>query len=67
MVETAMKDDAPLIHLVHHDGDMLLTLYEVLGAAGFHVGASTQAEDGLGHIARSLHEGSIKVSEESES
>ena len=48
-----MRDDAPLIHLVHQDSDVLLTLYEVLSAAGFHLGASTRALDGLGHIARS--------------
>ena len=48
-----MADDGHLIHLVHHDSDVVLTLYEVLSAAGFHVAASTQALDGLSHIARS--------------
>lgn len=48
-----MGDGEYLIHLVHHDSNVLLALYDVLSAAGFRVAASSNALDGLAYIARS--------------
>jgi len=47
-----MADERNLIYLVHRDSDVLLSLYDVLSAAGFQVAASSNALDALGYIAR---------------
>jgi len=47
-----MADEGSRIHLVHDDSDVLLSLYEVLSAAGLLVAASTNTRDALGYIAR---------------
>lgn len=47
-----MADEDSRIHLVHHDSDVLLSLYEVLSAAGFQVTASTNATDALSYVGR---------------
>ncbi len=41
------------VHLVHSDSEVLLTLCDVLSAAGFQVSASSDAIDALVYIARS--------------
>jgi two-component system, chemotaxis family, chemotaxis protein CheY len=48
-----MTDAKQPIYLVHNDSDVLLSLYDVLSAAGFQVGASSNAFDALAYIARS--------------
>jgi DNA-binding response OmpR family regulator len=48
-----MDDPDPLVYLVHCESDVLLSLYDVLSAAGFKVAASSNALDALGYIARS--------------
>ena len=48
-----MAEDVRLLHLVHNDSDVLLSLYEVLSASGFQVAASSNAMDGLAFIGRS--------------
>jgi FixJ family two-component response regulator len=42
------------IHLVDHDSEVLLFLFDFLSAAGFRVSASSNASDALDHVAR-LH------------
>ena len=41
------------IHLLDHDSEVLLFLFDYLSAAGFRVSASSNASDALDHIARS--------------
>lgn len=48
-----MDDQEPLVYLVHCESDVLLSLYDVLSAAGFKVAASSNALDALGYVARS--------------
>lgn len=48
-----MSEEARTVHLVHHDSDVLLSLYEVLSASGFQVAASSNTLDALAYIARS--------------
>jgi CheY-like chemotaxis protein len=42
------------IHLVDHDSEVLLSLFDFLSGAGFRVSASSNASDGLDYVAR-LH------------
>jgi DNA-binding NtrC family response regulator len=46
------SDEGNRIHLVHDDSDVLLSLYEVLSAAGLLVAASTNTRDALSYIVR---------------
>jgi len=48
-----MEHEGTLIHLVHHDSDVLLDLYAVLSAAGFRVAASSSSAGAVGYILRS--------------
>lgn len=48
-----MAQEAVLVHLVHNDSDVLLSLYELLSACGFQVAASSNSLEGLAYIARS--------------
>lgn len=48
-----MDDQDPLVYLVHCESDVLLSLYDVLSAAGFRVAANSNALDALGYVARS--------------
>src|SRR5436189_4614582 len=47
-----MAQEHWLVHLVHGDSEVLLTLCDVLGAAGFQVSASSDAITALVFIAR---------------
>jgi DNA-binding response OmpR family regulator len=47
-----MGEQGRLVYLVHCDSDVLLSLYEVLSAAGFEVAASSNALDALGYVVR---------------
>jgi len=47
-----MVEQGSLVYLVHCDSDVLLSLYEVLCAAGFEVAASSNARDALEYIGR---------------
>jgi CheY-like chemotaxis protein len=47
-----MEYEGTLIHLVHHDSDVLLDLYAVLSAAGFQVAASSNTLNAVTYITR---------------
>ncbi len=47
-----MGEQSRLVYLVHCDSDVLLSLYEVLSAAGFEVAASSNSLDALGYVVR---------------
>jgi len=47
-----MKYEGTLIHLVHHDSDVLLDLYAVLSAAGFQFAASSNTSTAVSYIIR---------------
>ena len=48
-----MADDTRLVHVVHNDSDVLLSIFDILSGAGFRVAASSSALDGLSYLARS--------------
>ncbi|HLY76066.1 MAG TPA: response regulator [Planctomycetota bacterium] len=48
-----MGESGGLVYLVHPHSDVLLSLYEVLAAAGFDVAASSNAAHALDYVARS--------------
>ncbi len=54
--QPSAESDSPshTIHLVDHDSDVLLFLFDLLSEAGFRVSASSNASDALDHVAR-LH------------
>jgi FixJ family two-component response regulator len=47
-----MSEQSSLVYLVHCDSDVLLSLYEILSAAGFEVAASSNALDALKYVRR---------------
>ena len=48
-----MADTDDLVHLVHPDSNVLLTMYDILSAAGYRVAASSDAPAALAFVARS--------------
>lgn len=57
--EEAPEPSARSIHLIDPSSEVLLTLFEFFSNAGFHVSASSNADDALSYIARSHPRGLI--------